>query len=57
MVRAAAKNHRHVGVVVDPGDYPAILRELKEEGALQDGTRFFPSPSRRSPTPPPTTRR
>ena len=25
MVRAAAKNHAHVGVVVDPGDYGAVL--------------------------------
>jgi phosphoribosylaminoimidazolecarboxamide formyltransferase/IMP cyclohydrolase len=40
MVRAAAKNHRHVGVVVDPADYPAILRELKEGGVLGDETRF-----------------
>ncbi len=40
MVRAAAKNHRNVGVVVDPGDYPAVLRELKESGALRDETRF-----------------
>src|SRR6185295_12294970 len=40
MVRAAAKNHRHVGVVVDPGDYPAVLRELRESGALRDETRF-----------------
>ncbi|HSK30399.1 MAG TPA: bifunctional phosphoribosylaminoimidazolecarboxamide formyltransferase/IMP cyclohydrolase, partial [Candidatus Limnocylindria bacterium] len=29
MVRAAAKNHRHVGIVVDPEDYDAILAELK----------------------------
>src|SRR5512140_1249434 len=27
MVRAAAKNWEHVGIVVDPGDYPAILEE------------------------------
>jgi len=40
MVRAAAKNHRHVGVVVDPGDYDAVLRELREGGALRDETRF-----------------
>ena len=30
MVRAAAKNHRHVGVVVDSKDYDAIIAELKE---------------------------
>ncbi|HVR15138.1 MAG TPA: hypothetical protein VMS25_02170, partial [Candidatus Limnocylindrales bacterium] len=29
MVRAAAKNHQHVGVVVDPEDYDAIVAELK----------------------------
>jgi phosphoribosylaminoimidazolecarboxamide formyltransferase / IMP cyclohydrolase len=40
MVRAAAKNHRHVGVVVDPVDYTAVLRELKVEGMLRDETRF-----------------
>ena len=28
MVRAAAKNHAHVTVVVDPGDYRALLDEL-----------------------------
>jgi phosphoribosylaminoimidazolecarboxamide formyltransferase/IMP cyclohydrolase len=41
MVRAAAKNHRHVGVVVDPADYESILAELKENGrALSPATRF-----------------
>ena len=39
MVRAAAKNHAHVGVVVDPGDYPAILEELRASGALSADTR------------------
>ena len=28
MVRAAAKNHASVTVVVDPGDYRALLDEL-----------------------------
>ena len=28
MIRAAAKNHRFVNVVVDPSDYPALLAEL-----------------------------
>src|SRR5215475_8323670 len=32
MVRAAAKNHAHVGVVVDPGDYPQLLAELRRGG-------------------------
>jgi phosphoribosylaminoimidazolecarboxamide formyltransferase/IMP cyclohydrolase len=40
MVRAAAKNHRHVGVVVDPSDYPELLRELRADGALSDATRL-----------------
>ncbi|MFN8018225.1 MAG: bifunctional phosphoribosylaminoimidazolecarboxamide formyltransferase/IMP cyclohydrolase [Acidimicrobiales bacterium] len=39
MVRAAAKNHAHVGVVVDPADYPALLEELREAGALSADTR------------------
>jgi phosphoribosylaminoimidazolecarboxamide formyltransferase/IMP cyclohydrolase len=39
MVRAAAKNHAHVGVVVDPADYGAVLDELRREGALSDATR------------------
>ncbi|MFP5376565.1 MAG: bifunctional phosphoribosylaminoimidazolecarboxamide formyltransferase/IMP cyclohydrolase [Acidimicrobiia bacterium] len=39
MVRAAAKNHEHVGVVVDPADYGDVLGELRREGALSDGTR------------------
>ncbi|MGH9069536.1 MAG: bifunctional phosphoribosylaminoimidazolecarboxamide formyltransferase/IMP cyclohydrolase [Acidimicrobiales bacterium] len=39
MVRAAAKNHAHVGVVVDPGDYPAVLEELGRDGALSADTR------------------
>jgi phosphoribosylaminoimidazolecarboxamide formyltransferase/IMP cyclohydrolase len=40
MVRAAAKNWPHVGVVVDPEDYPAVLTELSQAGALSDATRF-----------------
>src|SRR6202035_3986841 len=39
MVRAAAKNHAFVGVVVDPGEYPAVLRELRDDGALSADTR------------------
>jgi phosphoribosylaminoimidazolecarboxamide formyltransferase / IMP cyclohydrolase len=41
MVRAAAKNHAHVGIVVDPADYPALLAELQAGGgALSPATRF-----------------
>ena len=41
MVRAAAKNWPHVGVVVDPADYAPIVAELARAGnALSDATRF-----------------
>lgn len=40
MVRAAAKNHHDVGIIVSPGRYEAVLRELKEEGGLTADTRF-----------------
>jgi phosphoribosylaminoimidazolecarboxamide formyltransferase/IMP cyclohydrolase len=39
MVRAAAKNHAHVGIVVSPDDYGAVLEEIRKEGALGDATR------------------
>lgn len=39
MVRAAAKNHAHVGVVVDPADYQPIIDELKDRSVLADETR------------------
>lgn len=29
MVRAAAKNHHYVTIVIDPEDYPAILKEMQ----------------------------
>ena len=39
MIRAAAKNHSHVAVVVDPGDYDELLQHLaggsSGEAALQ----------------------
>lgn len=34
LIRAAAKNHEHVGVLVDPGDYGSVLQELKEKRGL-----------------------
>jgi phosphoribosylaminoimidazolecarboxamide formyltransferase/IMP cyclohydrolase len=41
LVRAAAKNHHDVGVVVEPEDYPAIIAELKENAnSLSERTRF-----------------
>ena len=40
MLRAAAKNHARVGVVVDSQDYDRVLEELKSTRALSDATRF-----------------
>ena len=39
MVRAAAKNHQFVGVVVDPADYGAVLDELRSDGSLGATTK------------------
>jgi phosphoribosylaminoimidazolecarboxamide formyltransferase/IMP cyclohydrolase len=39
MVRAAAKNHAHVGVVVSPADYGEVLAELEAGGSLSAETR------------------
>ena len=40
MVRAAAKNHAHVAVVVDPADYELVLEELRRRRCdLGDETR------------------
>jgi len=39
MVRAAAKNFAHVGVVTSPSDYDEVLDELREHGALSPATR------------------
>ena len=39
MVRAAAKNHDHVAVVVDPADYGPVLDELRDHGAISLETR------------------
>ncbi|RTZ76232.1 MAG: bifunctional phosphoribosylaminoimidazolecarboxamide formyltransferase/inosine monophosphate cyclohydrolase [Gammaproteobacteria bacterium] len=41
MIRAAAKNHHDVAVVVDPLDYARVLSEMKQnDNALSDETRF-----------------
>jgi phosphoribosylaminoimidazolecarboxamide formyltransferase/IMP cyclohydrolase len=40
MVRAAAKNHARVTVVVDPEDYAAVADELATAGAVSGTTRF-----------------
>ncbi len=34
MIRSAAKNHASVAVVVDPDDYPVVLRALREHGGV-----------------------
>ncbi|MEO0975270.1 MAG: bifunctional phosphoribosylaminoimidazolecarboxamide formyltransferase/IMP cyclohydrolase [Pseudomonadota bacterium] len=39
MVRAAAKNHAHVIVLVDPRDYDPVLDELETDGAVGPATR------------------
>ncbi|MGR8929186.1 MAG: bifunctional phosphoribosylaminoimidazolecarboxamide formyltransferase/IMP cyclohydrolase [Gammaproteobacteria bacterium] len=41
MIRAAAKNHNDVAVVVDPADYPQILIEMQADASsLSHETRF-----------------
>ncbi len=41
MIRAAAKNHKDVAVVVDPADYDLILSQMQQNGnALRDEFRF-----------------
>ncbi len=41
MLRAAAKNHARVTVVVDAGDYDRVIDEMNNsEGALSDETRY-----------------
>lgn len=39
LVRAAAKNCAHVGVVTDPSDYAEVLAELETAGDLSEDTR------------------
>ncbi len=39
MVRAAAKNHDHVAVVVDPAEYGPVLEELRANGSISLETR------------------
>ena len=40
MVRSAAKNWKHVAVVTDADQYPAVLSELQQKNALSELTRF-----------------
>jgi phosphoribosylaminoimidazolecarboxamide formyltransferase/IMP cyclohydrolase len=40
MVRAAAKNHARVSVIVDPADYAAVAEELVSQSKVSSATRF-----------------
>ena len=40
MLRAAAKNHAAVTVIVDPEDYPRVIDELQTQGVTSASTRF-----------------
>src|ERR1700689_1562861 len=39
LVRGAAKNHAHVGIVTSPRDYAVVLEELRRDGWLSAATR------------------
>ncbi len=39
LVRASAKNHAHVGVVVAPSEYEPVVAEIRQHGHLNDATR------------------
>ncbi|HEX5465837.1 MAG TPA: bifunctional phosphoribosylaminoimidazolecarboxamide formyltransferase/IMP cyclohydrolase [Candidatus Limnocylindrales bacterium] len=39
LVRAAAKNHASLAVVVEPAAYPQVLAELRRDGSLGETTR------------------
>jgi phosphoribosylaminoimidazolecarboxamide formyltransferase/IMP cyclohydrolase len=39
LIRAAAKNHARVAVVIDPADYPAVLAELADGGVTEETRR------------------
>ncbi|MDR1068228.1 MAG: bifunctional phosphoribosylaminoimidazolecarboxamide formyltransferase/IMP cyclohydrolase [Clostridiales Family XIII bacterium] len=40
MLRSAAKNHRDVAVVCDPGDYGQIVAELRETGEVSGEAKY-----------------
>ena len=40
MVRAAAKNYRHVAVVTSPSQYERVLSEIQEHGKVAEKTRY-----------------
>ncbi|HYX19900.1 MAG TPA: bifunctional phosphoribosylaminoimidazolecarboxamide formyltransferase/IMP cyclohydrolase, partial [Thermoanaerobaculia bacterium] len=39
MIRAAAKNHKRVAVIVDPADYATVLQEVRASGGTSLATR------------------
>ncbi len=40
MIRSAAKNHKYVTVITDPGDYPRVLEEMRRgDGAVSAALR------------------
>ena len=39
MLRAAAKNHEYVTVLVDPADYKTVLTQLQDKGEVEKDTR------------------
>jgi phosphoribosylaminoimidazolecarboxamide formyltransferase/IMP cyclohydrolase len=39
MVRAAAKNHAHVAVLVNPADYEAVIVEIETDGGVSAASR------------------
>ena len=45
MVRAAAKNHAHVAVVVDPADYDAVVAEIVASGGVDAADAPAPGPT------------
>lgn len=40
MLRAAAKNHTSVTVLIDPSDYSRVLNQIETNGGVDDATRF-----------------
>lgn len=40
MLRAAAKNHADVTVLIDPADYPRVINQIQQSGGVDAATRF-----------------
>jgi phosphoribosylaminoimidazolecarboxamide formyltransferase/IMP cyclohydrolase len=41
LLRASAKNFNDITVIVDPADYPLVLKEINEQGNTTLKTRFM----------------